>query len=46
MPYDDAGRYTGVRVVANNGYSIMSLADDGAIHLKGFRKQSRYDWPA
>ena len=31
---------------ANNGYSIMSLADDGTIHLKGFRKQSRYDWPA
>ena len=31
---------------ANNGYSIMSLADDGTIHLKGFRKQSRYDWSA
>ncbi|HAA59324.1 MAG TPA: alkaline phosphatase [Planctomycetaceae bacterium] len=31
---------------ANNGYSIMSLADDGTIHLKGFRKQSQYDWPA
>ncbi len=31
---------------ANNGYSIMSLANDGTIHLKGFRKQSRYDWSA
>ncbi len=31
---------------ANNGYSIMSLTDDGTIHLKGFRKQSRYDWSA
>ena len=31
---------------ANNGYSIMSLADDGTIHLKGFRKQSRYNWSA
>ena len=29
---------------ANNGYSLMSLADDGTIHLKGFRKQRRYDW--
>ena len=31
---------------ANSGYSIMSLADDGTIHLKGFRKQSRYNWSA
>ena len=29
---------------ANNGYSLMSLADDGTIRLEGFRKQSRYDW--
>ncbi len=28
----------------NNGYSLMSLADDGTIRIKGFRKQSPYQW--
>ena len=31
---------------ANNGYSVMSLSQDGTIHIEGFRKQSRYDWKA
>ncbi len=28
----------------NNGYSIMQLAANGTIRLKGFRKQQEYDW--
>ena len=28
----------------NNGYSLMSLADDGTIRLNGFRKQGQYQW--
>jgi alkaline phosphatase len=28
----------------SNGYSLMSLAEDGTIRIKGFRKQSDYDW--
>lgn len=28
----------------NNGYSLMNLADDGTIRLKGFRKQGQYQW--
>ncbi len=28
----------------NNGYSVMDIAQDGAIRLTGFRKQTRYDW--
>ncbi len=28
----------------NNGYSMMTLAPDGAIAVKGFRKQSAYNW--
>jgi predicted phosphodiesterase len=31
---------------AHNGYSVMSLSQDGTIHIEGFRKQSRYDWKA
>ncbi len=30
----------------NNGYSAMSIASDGTISIKGFRKQAGYDWPA
>jgi predicted phosphodiesterase len=28
----------------NNGYSVMSIADDGTIRISGFRKQSGYHW--
>ncbi|MBP90206.1 MAG: alkaline phosphatase [Planctomycetaceae bacterium] len=28
----------------NNGYSVMSIADDGVIQVSGFRKQSHYSW--
>lgn len=28
----------------NNGYSLMELASDGTIRLKGFRKQTSYAW--
>ena len=28
----------------SNGYSVMSLASDGTITIKGFRKQSTYTW--
>ena len=31
---------------ANNGYSVMSLSQDGTIHIEGHRKQGRYDWKA
>ncbi len=31
---------------ANNGYSVMHLAESGTIHIQGFRQQSGYDWPA
>ena len=31
---------------AHNGSSVMSLSQDGTIHIEGFRKQSRYDWKA
>lgn len=30
----------------NNGYSVMDIAPDGTIKLKGFRKQADYRWPA
>ena len=30
----------------NNGYSAMSIADDGTIRIKGFRKQAGYEWQA
>ncbi len=30
----------------HNGYSMMSLADDGTIRLQGFRQQGKYAWPA
>jgi len=30
----------------NNGYSLMSLAEDGTIRITGFRKQSPYNWQA
>ncbi|MEM8667064.1 MAG: metallophosphoesterase [Planctomycetota bacterium] len=30
----------------SNGYSMMSLAEDGSITIKGFRKQSSYGWNA
>jgi alkaline phosphatase len=30
----------------NNGYSVMSLASDGTISVKGFRKQVDYNWSA
>lgn len=32
--------------VKNNGYSMMSLADDGTIRITGFQKQQGYEWPA
>jgi predicted phosphodiesterase len=32
--------------VDNNGYSLMRILPDGTIVLKGFRKQSNYDWAA
>lgn len=28
----------------NNGYSLMTIADSGNITVKGFRKQSAYQW--
>ncbi len=28
-----------------NGYSVMSLAGDGTISVRGFRKQESYTWP-
>ena len=28
----------------SNGYSLMNLAEDGTIRIKGFRKQSDYTW--
>ena len=28
----------------NNGYSVMNLANDGTISIKGFRKQDDYTW--
>ncbi|TDI90522.1 MAG: alkaline phosphatase [Chloroflexi bacterium] len=28
----------------NNGYSVMSIANDGTISIKGYRKQSDYIW--
>jgi hypothetical protein len=28
----------------SNGYSVMSLADDGTIRITGFRKQANYNW--
>lgn len=28
----------------NNGYSVMSIANDGTIRVSGFRKQSAYQW--
>lgn len=28
----------------NNGYSVMEIAPDGAVRLKGFRNQKGYDW--
>jgi Similar to alkaline phosphatase phoA (EC 3.1.3.1) len=28
----------------NNGYSVMEIAPDGTIGLKGFRMQQGYDW--
>ncbi|MDA1018369.1 MAG: metallophosphoesterase [Planctomycetota bacterium] len=30
--------------IESNGYSMMTLADDGTIHVSGFRKQSDYTW--
>ena len=30
----------------NNGYSVMSITDDGTIRIKGFRKQAGYEWQA
>ncbi len=30
----------------SNGYSLMNIAGDGTITIKGFRKQAQYDWPA
>lgn len=27
-----------------NGYSVMSIANDGTISIKGYRKQSDYIW--
>lgn len=29
---------------ANNGYSVLTMAGDGAIRLTGFRKQKGYEW--
>ncbi|MEZ6086901.1 MAG: metallophosphoesterase [Pirellulaceae bacterium] len=31
--------------IENNGYSVMNLADDGTISVKGFRKQNDFKWP-
>jgi alkaline phosphatase len=31
--------------VTNNGYSVMTLANDGTIQISGFRKQQGYAWP-
>ena len=31
---------------ANNGYSVMSIAADGAIQIQGFHQQSDYGWKA
>lgn len=28
----------------NNGYSLMEIEPNGAIHLSGFRKQKSYEW--
>jgi alkaline phosphatase len=28
----------------NNGYSVMYLANDGTLSIKGFRKQDDYVW--
>ncbi len=28
----------------NNGYSVMSIANDGTIRIKGFRQQDNYVW--
>lgn len=28
----------------NNGYSLVAIADDGTIHVQGFRKQADYMW--
>lgn len=28
----------------NNGYSVLDIASDGSIRLKGFRKQKGYQW--
>jgi len=30
--------------VASSGYSLMNIAPDGTIRLKGFRKQKGYNW--
>ena len=30
--------------VTNNGYSVMTLANDGSIQISGFRKQKGYEW--
>ncbi len=31
---------------ANNGFSLMHLANDGTIRIEGFVRQRKYNWPA
>ena len=33
-----------VAVLGNNGYSVMTLQPEGAIQIRGFRKQANYQW--